>query len=56
MVNARAAVAGNMSNADALEACVEACRQAELGCQFMSYGYSSRSCLLWVAAAAPDAR
>jgi hypothetical protein len=56
MVNASAAVASNMSNADALEACLEACRQAGPGCQFMSYGYSSRSCLLRVAAAVPDAR
>jgi hypothetical protein len=56
MVNASAAVARNSSNAQALQACLEACRQAGPGCQFMSYDYSSRSCLLRVAAAVPDPR
>jgi hypothetical protein len=56
MVNASAAVARNATRAEALEACLEACRQAGPGCQFVSYDYSSRSCQLRVAAAGADGR
>uniref|UniRef100_A0A383VEK0 Tyrosine-protein kinase ephrin type A/B receptor-like domain-containing protein n=1 Tax=Tetradesmus obliquus TaxID=3088 RepID=A0A383VEK0_TETOB len=56
MLNASAAVPAAAPRLQALEACLQACRQAGCGCQFASYDYSSRACLLRVAAAVADSR